>query len=166
VRTREPTVVPGRQPGSLLALRMMSALFPAHAMAPAVRARIALLRERVNGIEGLEVVCGGDSMAPRIQRGARVRVRATRARIGRVAAFVTQRGELELHRLVAPGPIGWWVHLGDNQVDPTPGLVHESHIVGIADVPRRAPRPIDVARAVTRLGRASLAVARRSLQPR
>lgn len=105
-------------------------------------------------------------MEPVIQRGDRVRVLGRTARIGHVAAFVTGRGELELHRLVARGPVGWWVHLGDNQVDPTPGLVHASHIVGIADVPRRFPRPADVVRAMTRMGRATLAVARRSLQPR
>lgn len=145
---------------------MLASLFPAHAMAPAVRARIALLRARMNSAAGLAVTCGGSSMEPVIRRGERVRVVARPARIGHVAAFLTERGELELHRLVAPGPVGWWTHLGDNQVDPTPGLVHASHIVGMADVPARNPRPRDVARAVTRIGRAALAVARRSLQPR
>ena len=52
---------------------MMAALFPGHAMAPAVRARISLLRDRMND-GGLEVTCGGSSMEPVIQRGAKVRV--------------------------------------------------------------------------------------------
>ncbi len=145
---------------------MMAALFPAHAMAPAVRARISFLRERVEGAEGLEVTCGGSSMEPVIPCGTRVRIRPGRARTGRVAAFVTERGELELHRLVVPGPAGWWAHLGDNQVDPTPGLVHASHIVGLADVPARSPRLRDAARAVARIARAAMSVTWRSLQPR
>lgn len=145
---------------------MMTALFPAHAMAPAVRARIALLRDRTNCAGGLEVTCGGASMEPAIPRGSRVRVLAQQARIGRVAAFVTNRGELELHRLVARGPGGWWAHLGDNQVDPTPGLVHASHIVGVADVAPRPPPVVDRVRAMARIGRAALTVALRSLQPR
>lgn len=143
---------------------MLEALFPAHAMAPMVRVRISLLRERMSSAEGLEVTCCGSSMEPVIGRGARVRVVPGEARIGRVAAFLTERGELELHRLVAPGPSGWWAHLGDNQVDPTPGLVHASHIVGLADVPPRRPRARDVARGLTRIGRAALTVTRRAVQ--
>jgi hypothetical protein len=145
---------------------MMAALFPAHAMAPAIRARMAFLRERMSSADGLELTCGGSSMEPVIRSGARVRVRPREAQIGRVAAFVTSRGEIELHRLVARVPGGWWAHLGDNQVDPTPGLVHASHIVGIADVPERAPRPRERLRAVRRIGRAAMTVARRALQPR
>ena len=145
---------------------MMAALFPGHAMAPAVRARIALLRDRMGSEAGLEVTCGGRSMEPVIARGARVRVLPGRARVGHVAAFLTERGDLELHRLVARAPGGWWAHLGDNQVDPTPGLVHASHIVGFADVPEKAPRARARIRALTRIGRAALTVARRTLQPR
>jgi hypothetical protein len=144
----------------------MAALFPAHAMAPAVRARIALLRDRMNSTGGLELTCGGCSMEPVIARGARVRVHAEGPRVGRVAAFVTERGELELHRLIAHGPGGWWAHLGDNQVDPTPGLVHASHIVGVADVPARQPRVRERIRAMKRIGRAAVAVVWRTLQPR
>jgi hypothetical protein len=144
----------------------MEALFPGHAMAPAVRARIAILRDRVSSAAGLEVTCGGSSMEPVIQRGAHVRVLPRSARVGEVAAFVTQRGELEIHRLVARVPGGWWAHLGDNQVDPTPGLVHASHIVGIVDVPAKAPRTRERIRAMTRVGRAVLTVARRTIQPR
>jgi len=144
----------------------MTALFPAHAMAPAVRARVAILRERMSSSEGLEVTCGGSSMEPAIRRGDQVRVVPGKARIGRVAVFVTERGELELHRLVAPGPGGWWTHLGDNQADPTPGLVHASHIIGMADVPARSPRATELVRAMTRIGRAAVTVARRSLQAR
>jgi hypothetical protein len=145
---------------------VVEALFPAHGMAPAIRARMAFLRERMSSVDGLEVTCGGSSMEPIIRRGARVRVLPRAAQIGQVAAFVTSHGELELHRLVARVPGGWWAHLGDNQVDPTPGLVHASHIVGIADVPRRAPRPRERLRALTRIGRAAMTVARRALQPR
>ncbi|MBZ0231868.1 MAG: hypothetical protein K8M05_05915 [Deltaproteobacteria bacterium] len=83
-----------------------------------------------------------------------------------MAAFVTERGELELHRLVVPGPAGWWAHLGDNQVDPTPGLVHASHIVGIVDVPACVPGLRDATRAVARIARAAVTVTWRSLQPR
>jgi hypothetical protein len=160
-----------------LASSVMAALFPGHAMAPAVRARIAILRDRMNGADGLEVTCVGASMEPVIARGARVRVhggsarvgacaRGGSARVGHVAAFVTDRGELEVHRLVARVPGGWWAHLGDNQVDRSPGLVHASHIVGIADVPGRSPRVVERIRALTRFGRAAAAVARRTLQPR
>lgn len=145
---------------------VMTALFPAHAMAPAVRARVALLRDRMNSADGLEVTCGGSSMEPAIRRGSRVRVHPVDARIGHVAAFVTDRGEFELHRLVARAPGGWWAHLGDNQVDRTPGLVHTSHIVGVVDVAARRPRAVERVRAMARIGRAALIVARRSLQPR
>jgi hypothetical protein len=145
---------------------MMAALFPGHAMAPAVRARLSLLRERTSSPDGLELTCGGSSMEPVIRRGARVRIRRGEPRMGHVAAFLTERGELELHRLIAPGLGGWWTHLGDNQVDPRPGLVHSSHIVGIADVPVRRPRPGELLRAVTRVGRAAVTVARRSVQAR
>ncbi len=144
----------------------MEALFQGHAVPPAVRARLAILRDRASSAEGLEVTCGGSSMEPLIRRGARVRVLARDAQIGRVAAFVAEDGQLELHRLVARAPFGWWAHLGDNQVDVTPGLVHASHIVGIVDVPARPPRARERLRALRRLGRATVTVVRRSLQPR
>jgi hypothetical protein len=139
---------------------MLAYVFRAHALAPAVRARIELTRQRVAGPEGMSVVCGGASMEPVIARGARVTVRAGRPARGRVAAFVTAGGELELHRLIARGPIGWWAHLGDNQAAPIVGLVHESQIVGIADVASRRPGVGARARAVVRLTRAALRVTR------
>lgn len=145
---------------------MLEVLFPADAMAPVVRVRLSLLRERVNSEAGLEVTCGGASMEPVIARGARVRVVPGKARVGRVAAFLTEHGAVELHRLVAPGPGGWWTHLGDNQADPTPGLVHASHILGMADVPARRPSARQIVRAMTRIAGAAVTVARRSLQPR
>ena len=89
---------------------MMPFLFPDHALPPAVRARVALLRDRAAGPDGLVTTCGGASMEPVIRRGDPVTVRARAPRAGGVAAFVTTRGELELHRLVAAAPGGWWAH--------------------------------------------------------
>lgn len=132
-------------------------------LAPSVRARIELLRERARG--GLVVTCGGVSMEPAIRRGAAVRVRPGRPRVGEVAAFVTRRGELELHRLVARAPgLGWWVHAGDNQVAPAPGLVHDAQLVGVAEVARVAVGLGRRVRAALRLARAGLRVARRAAQ--
>ena len=70
-------------------------------------------------------------------------------------------GTLELHRLIARGPGGWWAHLGDNQAAPHVGLVHAAQIVGIADVPARAPGAVDSMRSAMRFARAALNVARR-----
>src|SRR5690242_16244755 len=98
-------------------------------------ARLQLLRDRAALPGGLQVTCVGSSMEPVIRRGDRVTVRVQRPGVGMVAAFMTREGELELHRLIAAAPKGWWAHLGDNQVSRTPGLVHGSRIVGIADVP-------------------------------
>ncbi len=93
-------------------------------------------------------------------------VRPGKPRMGVVAAFVTDGGELELHRLVAAGPGGWWAHLGDNQVDPTPGLVHVNRIVGIAEAAVRRPRAVDQARAMLRFGAAAVRVASRRRRER
>ncbi len=79
-----------------------------------------------------------------------------RSRAGAVAAFVTSDGTLELHRLVARGPAGWWAHLGDNQAAPDVGLVHAAQLVGLAEVPARAAGPVDRARALLRFTRAGL----------
>jgi hypothetical protein len=98
-------------------------------------------------------------MEPAIARGTRVTVGPGKPRKGAVAAFITDGGELELHRLVAAGPRGWWAHLGDNQVDPTPGLVHVDRIVGLAETAVRRPRAIDQARALLRFGAAAVRVA-------
>jgi hypothetical protein len=124
----------------------------------AVRARIELLRERAGAPDGLEVTCGGVSMLPAIARGARVRVRRDRQRIraGAVAAFVTRDGTLELHRLVARGPAGWWAHLGDNQASPDVGLVHETQLIGVTDVAVRQTGPVVRARALLRFTRAAI----------
>jgi hypothetical protein len=83
-----------------------------------------------------------------------------------VAAFVTRGGDLELHRLIAAAPKGWWAHLGDNQVTRSPGLVHASRIVGIADVPIVRPTVVIRARALARLARAGLRLARRRMSRR
>lgn len=122
----------------------------------AVRARIELLRERAASRDGLEVTCGGVSMQPAIARGARVRVRRGPPRAGAVAAFVTSDGTLELHRLVARGPAGWWAHLGDNQAAPDVGLVHAAQLVGVAEVAVRGAGPVTRARALLRFMRAAL----------
>ena len=129
---------------------------------PAARARIELMRERAAGDGGLEVTCGGVSMEPVIARGARVRIRAAAPRRGAVAAFVTRDGVLELHRLIARAPGGWWAHLGDNQAAPDVGLVHAAQIVGIADVPVRRPGLVATARAALRFARAAINRTRRS----
>jgi hypothetical protein len=122
---------------------------------PSVRARIELLRERTR--DGLTVTCGGVSMEPAIRKGDQVRVRAGRPRVGEVAAFVTRRGQLEMHRLVARAPgLRWWVHAGDNQVAPSLGLVHEAQVVGVVEGARRAVALSQRLRAVARLVRAGL----------
>lgn len=137
---------------------MMAYLFRGHAIPPAVRARIELMRERAAGKDGMTVTCGGASMEPVIARGDRVVIRGGAPRRGAVAAFVTMGGELELHRLIARGPAGWWAHLGDNQAAPAVGLVHASQIVGLAEVPRRPTGAAERARAAVRFARAALRV--------
>lgn len=127
-------------------------------------ARLQLLRDRAATREALQVTCIGSSMEPVIPRGEQVRVRALRPTVGMVAAFLTREGELELHRLVAAAPGGWWAHLGDNQTSPEPGLVHDSRIVGIADVPVVRPTATVRLRAAVRFARAGFNVARRRLR--
>jgi len=143
------------------ATAMMAHLFPALALPPAVRARVSLMRERAAGPTGMTITCGGASMEPVIRRGDAVRIRNGRPRRGAVAAFVTPGGDLELHRLIARGPFGWWAHLGDNQAAPAVGLVHTSQLIGIADVPARPPGPLATARAALRFARAGLRLAQR-----
>jgi hypothetical protein len=133
---------------------------------PAARARIEILRERVERDGGVEVTCGGVSMEPVIARGEKVRIRHGRVQRGAVVAFVTRDGVLELHRLVARAPRGWWAHLGDNQAAPHVGLVHAAQIVGVADVPVRRPSAADTARAMARFGRAAINVRRNQRSPR
>lgn len=121
---------------------------------PIVRARVELWRERV--ASGMVVTCGGVSMEPSIRRGDAVSVRAGRPRVGEVAAFVTRRGQLELHRLVARVPVlGWWVHAGDNQAAPHLGLVHDRQLVGVVDGAPRPPSWSMRARAAARVARAA-----------
>lgn len=128
-------------------------------LSPAVRARVALLRDQARA--ALTVTCGGVSMEPAIRRGEVVAVAASAPRVGDVAAFVTPRGELELHRLIARAPLlGWWVHAGDNQTAPRPGLVHAAQLVGVAVGHRRAPGWRARAAAVRRLASAAWRVAR------
>jgi len=140
---------------------MMAHLFPGLALPPAVRARIELMRDRAASPDGMTVTCGGTSMEPVIRRGDPVRIRPGRPRRGAVAAFVTSHGDLELHRLIARGPLGWWAHLGDNQSAPAVGLVHTSQLIGLAAVPARAPSPLATARAAIRFARAGLRRVRR-----
>jgi hypothetical protein len=124
-------------------------------LAPALRARIELLRDRAH--TGLTVTCGGVSMQPSISRGDAVTIRSGQPRRGDVAAFVTQRGELEMHRLIARAPgLDWWVHAGDNQAAPDLGLVHREQFVGIVPGHRRRPGPIVAVRAALRIGRAAV----------
>lgn len=144
----------------------MAYLFPGHALPPAVRARIELLRDRASSPAGWVVTCGGSSMEPVLRRGERVAIRAQPPRRGAVAAFVTSRGDLELHRLVAAAPGGWWAHLGDNQVDPAPGLVHTSQIVGVAALPVRVPHAVERARALARFAHAAARVTLHHLRAR
>lgn len=126
-----------------------------------VRARIELLGDRAR--DELMVTCGGVSMEPAIRRGDRVAISDRAPRVGDVVAFVTRRGELELHRLIARAPlVGWWVHGGDNQTSPALGLVHATQIVGVADGFARPPRWRDRAAAVRRIGEAAWRIARRS----
>jgi hypothetical protein len=140
---------------------ILAGLFPAHDLPPSVRARIELLRAQAS--EGFTVTCGGVSMEPVIRRGEEVHVFDRPPRIGDVAAFVTRRGELELHRLVARAPvIGWWVHGGDNQSSPTLGLVHTVHIVGIAVGRERPPGWRDRIQGATRLAVGAWRLARRA----
>lgn len=133
-------------------------------MGPGHDARLQLLRDRAATLEALQVTCTGSSMEPVIRRGDRVTVRAQRPQVGMVAAFMTNHGELELHRLIAAAPFGWWAHLGDNQVAPEPGLVHVSRIVGIADVPIVPPSLQARTRSVIRFALAGLRLARRGLR--
>lgn len=131
-------------------------IFAGQALPPDRRARIELLRERARSAAGLIVTCGGRSMEPALRLGDEVRVRAGRAERGCVAAFVNQRGSLELHRLVLALPgLDWWVHAGDNQVSAELGLVHGSQLVGIAELARKTPGPSETARAAWVLARAA-----------
>lgn len=127
-----------------------------------VRAKVALLRDQA-AAGGLVVTCGGVSMQPAIARGDRVAIARRGPRVGDVAAFVTRRGVLELHRLIARAPVGgWWVHAGDNQAARSAfGLVHDAQLVGVADGFARAPGWRDRLRAVERLARAAISFGRK-----
>lgn len=131
-----------------------------HFLPAAVRARVELLRERAR--DELMVTCGGVSMEPAIRRGDRVAIRDRAPRVGDVAAFVTRRGELELHRLIARAPlVGWWVHGGDNQTAPTLGLVHGAQVIGVADGFARGPGWRERGAAMQRIATAAWRVVRR-----
>jgi len=129
------------------------------AVSSVVQAKVELLRERA--CDELAVTCGGVSMEPAVRRGDQVAVFARAARVGDVAAFVSRRGDLELHRLLARGPLGWWVHGGDNQTAPVLGLVHDGQLVGVADGLGRAVTWQERAAAARRLGAAAWRIARR-----
>lgn len=132
------------------------AAFAGRALPPDLKARIHLLRDRASSREGLTLTCAGVSMEPAIRMGEQVVVRVQAPRRGAVAAFVTRRGAIELHRLILSTlALGWWVHAGDNQVSPELGLVHGSQIVGIAEVPVITPGAVVSARAAARLARAA-----------
>lgn len=136
--------------------RLQRVVFAGFALAPDLRARIALLRDRAESPAGLGLTCAGISMEPVIHLGQPVVVRAGVPRRGVVAAFVNRRGSIELHRLVLATPLlDWWVHAGDNQVSHDLGLVHGSQLVGIAEVPWARPSPVLTARAAIRLAQAA-----------
>jgi hypothetical protein len=121
---------------------------------PSVRAKIEFWRDRVR--TGVDVTCGGVSMEPAIRRGQAVRVVDRAPRRGEVAAFITRRGVLELHRLIARAPgTAWWVHAGDNQASRRLGLVHRDQIVGTAVTPRAAIDARLLARAALRVASAA-----------
>jgi hypothetical protein len=132
------------------------AVFAGHALAPDLRARIELMRERASSRDGLTLTCGGVSMEPVLRLGDRVRVGDAAPARGCVAAFVNRRGSLELHRLIlSTFGVGWWVHAGDNQVSRELGLVHASQLVGVAALPVVAPSAVMLARASVRLAQAA-----------
>ena len=136
--------------------RLQRVVFAGLELPPELRARIALLRDRAAGPDGLTLTCAGVSMEPVIRLGQPVRVRPGVYRRGAVAAFVNRRGSIELHRLVlSTTPLDWWVHAGDNQVSPELGVVHGAQLVGVAEVPVVRPSAALTARAALRLARAA-----------
>ena len=100
-----------------------------------------LVRELAALPAGVTVTCAGVSMQPALWRGQRVQVQAcTRLRTGDVVLFELADGTLEMHRLVARVPLArLWVHRGDNQRSPRPGLVRDAAIIGLVALPRVAP---------------------------
>lgn len=125
----------------------------------------ALLRDLAARPGGTWVTCAGNSMAPTIRCGERVRVEACkRVRSGEVALFAALRGGYVLHRVVFAVPgTGWFVHIGDAGSGDGPGLAHVSRLVGRARVPRRLPSLPVWAAAVQRVARAAVRVTRRAL---
>jgi phage repressor protein C with HTH and peptisase S24 domain len=111
--------------------------------------RVELAREKAGLPGGLVVTIAGISMEPVAKRGDQVVVRAGgRLRPGDVFLFETSGGELELHRLVVALPGGWLVHRGDNQVVRGFGATRRERVIGKAELARRAPGPVEVARAL------------------
>ena len=113
------------------------------------RFRVELARQKAALPGGLVVTVAGISMEPVARRGDQVTVHAgRRLRPGDVFLFETSEGELELHRLVVALPGGWLVHRGDNQVVRGFGATRAERVVGKAELPRRAPLPVELARAL------------------
>lgn len=100
-----------------------------------------LLGERIRRGDDVWLTIAGDSMAPTLPRGARVRVVFARAlRAGEVGVFARGRALL-VHRVLARvlTPRGvYYVHVGDAGGEPA--FAHARHLIGRADVPRRSPR--------------------------
>ena len=81
-------------------------------------------------------------MAPTIQVGERVRVRARPESAIRVGDVVVYRGAdtFMLHRIVLIAPSrAWFLHIGDAPCSQVPGRAAMGSIIGVADLPRRLP---------------------------
>jgi hypothetical protein len=99
-------------------------------------------------------------MEPALRRGDRVTVRAcnpSRLRPGDVFLFEISQGALEMHRLVLALPGGWLVHRGDNRIVERFGVTRAERVIGRAELPRKAPRLEERARATAFAARRALA---------
>lgn len=106
-------------------------------------------------------------MQPVLRRGEQVQVRACASlELGDVALFELGDGTLELHRLVARVALArLWVHRGDNQRSPRPGLVRDAAIIGRAELPRVAPSLRVRLDAVRRLAEAAVGAVYHAIRP-
>jgi hypothetical protein len=103
----------------------------------------ASLRDDAARPEGAWLTVVGDSMLPTLAPGARVCVRANRpVHVGDVIAFATADGSrCVLHRVLFCLPrVPWILQAGDCQREqPSVGVIHRRQLIGVADLPRRAP---------------------------
>lgn len=111
---------------------------------------------------GLLVTCAGNSMAPTVRRGDQVRVRRGPIEPGDVFLFETSTGTLELHRLIAVLPRGRLVHRGD--AGGRFGFTSRAKVIGRAEVPRRAPTRLELARAMAAVAREGMRRTARALR--